>query len=108
MIFQFGADLFYANVGRFVANVHGLVEGADPRVKWPVVDAGAITRIDYSAARVLADLQQESPLDSKPISNFAFANCLVPMLVRIRIQRWGLAVRALVPARAPRNEEFTT
>ena len=30
--------------------------------------------IDYSAARVLADLQQESPLDSKPISNFAFAN----------------------------------
>ena len=59
VIFQFGADLFYANVGRFVAEVRGLVEGADPPVKWLVVDAGAITSIDYSAARVLADLQQD-------------------------------------------------
>lgn len=59
VIFQFGADLFYANVGRFVADVRGLVEGADPPLKWLVVDAGAITSIDYSAARVLADLQQD-------------------------------------------------
>ena len=59
VIFQFGADLFYANAGRFVAEVRGLVEGADPPVKWLVVDAGAITSIDYSAARVLADLQQD-------------------------------------------------
>jgi high affinity sulfate transporter 1 len=59
VIFQFGADLFYANAGRFVADVRGLVEGADPPVKWLVVDAGAITSIDYSAARVLADLQQD-------------------------------------------------
>lgn len=59
VIFQFGADLFYANVGRFVADVRALVEGADPPVKWLVVDAGAITSIDYSAARVLADLQQD-------------------------------------------------
>ena len=28
-------------------------------MKWLVVDAGAITSIDYSAARVLADLQQD-------------------------------------------------
>ena len=59
VIFQFGADLFYGNVSRFVADVRGLVEGADPAVKWMVVDAGAITSIDYSAARVLADLQQD-------------------------------------------------
>ncbi len=28
----------------------------------------------------------ESPLDSKPNSNFPFANRLVPVLVRVRIQ----------------------
>ncbi|HTW88732.1 MAG TPA: SulP family inorganic anion transporter [Candidatus Binataceae bacterium] len=59
VIFQFGADLFYANVGRFVADVRGLVEGVNPPVKWLVVDAGAITSIDYSAARVLGELQQD-------------------------------------------------
>jgi sulfate permease, SulP family len=59
VIFQFGADLFYANAGRFAADVRGLVEGAATPVNWLVVDAGAITGVDYSAARVLRDLQQD-------------------------------------------------
>jgi sulfate permease, SulP family len=59
VIFQFGADLFYANAGRFAADVRGLVEGAATPVNWLVVDAGAITSVDYSAARVLRDLQQD-------------------------------------------------
>jgi MFS superfamily sulfate permease-like transporter len=56
LVFQFGADLFYANAGRFVEDVRGLVERAPTRVKWLVVDAGAITSVDYSAARVLRAL----------------------------------------------------
>jgi hypothetical protein len=59
VIFQFGADFFYANAGRFAADVRGLVEGAASPVNWLVVDAGAITSVDYSAARVLRDLQQD-------------------------------------------------
>jgi SulP family sulfate permease len=59
VIFQFGADLFYANANRFAADVRGLVEGAITQVNWLVVDAGAITSVDYSAARVLRDLQQD-------------------------------------------------
>jgi SulP family sulfate permease len=59
VIFQFGADLFYANAGRFAADVRRLVDGAVTPVKWFVVDAGAITSVDYSAARVLRDLQQD-------------------------------------------------
>jgi sulfate permease, SulP family len=59
VIFQFGADLFYANVGRFAEDVRGLVEGAATPVNWLVVDAGAITSVDYSAARVLRDLQRD-------------------------------------------------
>jgi len=45
--FNSGQTFFYANVGRFVADMRGLVEGADPPVKWLVFDAGAITSIDY-------------------------------------------------------------
>ncbi len=59
VIFQFGADLFYANAGRFAENLRSLVEGAATPVKWLVVDAGAITSVDYSAARVLRDLQHD-------------------------------------------------
>src|SRR5262249_8278249 len=57
VIFQFGADLFYANAGRFAEEVRGLLEGAPTPVSWLVVDAGAITNVDYSAARVWRALQ---------------------------------------------------
>jgi sulfate permease, SulP family len=59
VVFQFGADLFYANAGRFANDVRSLVEQASTPVTWLVVDAGAITSVDYSAARVLRDLQDD-------------------------------------------------
>ena len=59
VVIQFGADLFYANANRFAADVRGLIDGAPSPVKWLVVDAGAITSIDYSAARVVEDLQRD-------------------------------------------------
>ena len=59
VIFQFGADLFYANAGRFAEDVRGLVERAPTPVNWLVVEASALTSIDYSAARVLRSLQDD-------------------------------------------------
>jgi MFS superfamily sulfate permease-like transporter len=59
VIFRFGADLFYANAGSFAEDVRGLVEGAPTPVSWLVVDAGAITNVDYSAARVLRGLHDD-------------------------------------------------
>jgi len=59
VIFRFGADLFYANVGRFVDAVQTLVGGAATPVAWLVVDGAAITSIDYSAARTLQDLHAD-------------------------------------------------
>jgi sulfate permease, SulP family len=56
IVFQFGADLFYANAGRFAEDVRSLVDRAPTPVRWLIVDAGAITRVDYSAARVLRTL----------------------------------------------------
>ncbi len=59
MIFQFGADLFYANAGRFAVDVGALASEVPEPVRWLVGDAGAITSVDYSAARVLRDLQAD-------------------------------------------------
>ena len=56
IVYRFGADLFYANHNRFTDEVHTLVERAPTPVQWFVVDAGAITNIDYSAAQSLRDL----------------------------------------------------
>jgi SulP family sulfate permease len=63
VVFQFGADLFYANAGRFAEDVRGLIEQAPTPVNWLVVDAGAITNVDYSAARVLRTLQDDLTRD---------------------------------------------
>ena len=59
VIFRFGADLFYANIGRFVEDVQRLVETAPAPLAWLVLDGGAITSIDYSAARTLQELHAD-------------------------------------------------
>ena len=56
IVFRFGADLFYANEARFVDEVNSLVEHAPAPVRHLVVDASAITDIDYSAAQTARDL----------------------------------------------------
>jgi SulP family sulfate permease len=56
VIYRFGADLFYANHARFTDDVRALVEHAPTPVRWFIVDAAAITDIDYSAARSMRDL----------------------------------------------------
>jgi len=56
MVYRFGADLFYANDNRFGDEVRALIEHAPNPVNWFVVDASAMTDIDYSAACSLRDL----------------------------------------------------
>jgi sulfate permease, SulP family len=58
VLYRFGAALFYANAGRFAEEVRCLVGPAPSSVRWLVVDAEAITGIDYSAARVVIELQE--------------------------------------------------
>ncbi|HXN10351.1 MAG TPA: SulP family inorganic anion transporter, partial [Steroidobacteraceae bacterium] len=59
IVYRFGADLFYANQNRFTDEVRALVNQAPAPLRWFVIDAGAITDIDYSAAQSLRDLLQE-------------------------------------------------
>jgi MFS superfamily sulfate permease-like transporter len=56
IVYRFGADLFYANQNRFCEEVHEMVARAPGPLRWFIVDADAITDMDYSAARSVRDL----------------------------------------------------
>jgi MFS superfamily sulfate permease-like transporter len=56
IIYRFGADLFYANDHRFTDEVRSLIGHAPTPVRWFIVDADAITDVDYSAARSIREL----------------------------------------------------
>jgi sulfate permease, SulP family len=59
ILYRFGADLFYANATRFADEVHALVDSAPLPVHWLVIEADAITNLDYTAARVVLVLIEE-------------------------------------------------
>jgi high affinity sulfate transporter 1 len=86
IIYRFGADLFYANADRFADEVRALIARAPERVRWFIVDASAVTGVDYSAARTLRDLFNE--LQAKNV-NVAFGRC-DPGL-RADLERHGVA-----------------
>ena len=57
VLYRFGAALFYANAGRFLEEVSAVVQPMPSAVRWVVVDAEAMTHVDYSAARVVIALK---------------------------------------------------
>ncbi len=59
VMFWFGADLFYANVEFFVAQLRRLIRQSPTPIRWLVVDARAITDVDFTASRALAQFQTE-------------------------------------------------
>jgi sulfate permease, SulP family len=63
VLYRFGAPLFYANAGLFSEEVRTLCGAGPSPVRWLVVDAEAITNIDYTAARVVLQLQKDLSRD---------------------------------------------
>ncbi len=59
IVYRFGADLFYANAERFADEARNLIAHAPAPVHHFVIDADALTDIDFSAARTLRDLLLE-------------------------------------------------
>jgi SulP family sulfate permease len=59
VVYQFEAALFYANAGYFVHQITMLVKSATNPVLTLIVDARAITNIDYTASRVVRALLEE-------------------------------------------------
>lgn len=62
-IYRFGAPLFYANADRFSEEVRRIVGPPPSAVRWVVLDAEAISNLDYTAARTLLRLQKELAQD---------------------------------------------
>jgi MFS superfamily sulfate permease-like transporter len=59
VLYRFGAALFYANASRFADEISALVGPSPTSVRWLIVDAEAITNLDYTAARAVQELKKE-------------------------------------------------
>jgi sulfate permease, SulP family len=59
LVYWFGSDLFYANVDRFAIQARRLAIESNVPLSWLVVDAGAITGVDYTAAGTLKELVKD-------------------------------------------------
>jgi sulfate permease, SulP family len=59
VIYRFDAALFYANAGLFAEEVARLARPVESPVHWIIIDAEAIVHVDYTASRVLRDLNLE-------------------------------------------------
>jgi sulfate permease, SulP family len=59
IIYRFSRDLFYANTTFFSEEIEGLVKSATPPIRWLILEARAITGIDYSASLTIRDVAQE-------------------------------------------------
>ena len=58
VLYRFGAALYYANANRFVDEIRTIISSSSTPVHWLIVDAEAITQVDYSAARVIEELKK--------------------------------------------------
>ena len=59
VIYSFGAALYYANASLLANQIRGLLGPAGSPVRWLIVDAEAITNVDYTAARIVQQLHKE-------------------------------------------------
>lgn len=78
VMFWFGSALFYANAPYFVEQARKLVDESPTPVRWLAIDCSAITSLDFSAGRALAELQQD--LEKAGV---------VVALARIQVKRHG-------------------
>ena len=85
VMFWFGAGLFYANAAYFAEQVRNLIDHPPSPVRWLVVDARAVTELDYSAGRALVELHQD--LSRKGI---VLALIVVAVRHRGRLERMGV------------------
>ncbi len=58
-VYRFGAALFYANAGYFAEQVRLLAAPRSAALRWLIVDAGAITNVDYTAAHIVLELLKD-------------------------------------------------
>jgi MFS superfamily sulfate permease-like transporter len=114
-IYRFGAPVFYANANRFAEEIHRLVRPPSPPLRWLVIDAGAITHVDYTAARIIRDLRLDLEAhgtglvlahvqsDLKPdLDRHHLTETIGPNLIFDSLHEALAAIRASLPAPNPK------
>ncbi len=59
IVYRLYAPLIFANARHVIARIRALVEEADPKPEWLIIDAQAITDMDITAAQRFAELYRE-------------------------------------------------
>ena len=59
VIYQFGANLYYANEARFTSEILDIVTNASPSLRWLCLSASSIHDIDFSGSEALKQLHGE-------------------------------------------------
>ncbi len=85
VVFRFAASLYYANANRFNEEILDLVGEGPPDVRWLVVEAGAISDIDYSGGETVKQVISE--LRARGV-HFAMAD--IAPGVRELLDRYGI------------------
>jgi sulfate permease, SulP family len=85
IIYRFSRDLFYANATFFAEEVQNLVKNAESPVQWFILEARAITGIDYSAYQTLQNVVRELSRQ-----HVAFVVSGLPPEVKLQFDRDGL------------------
>jgi sulfate permease, SulP family len=85
IIYRFSRDLFYANTTFFSEEIESLVKSANPSVRWLILEARAITDIDYSASLTIRDVAKELAAQ-----NVTFVISGLPAETRRQFDRDGL------------------
>ena len=58
MVYRFAGPLYYFNAAYFAHRVHDLIAGANPRVRFFLVNAEAIVDMDMNAVEILEELHR--------------------------------------------------
>jgi MFS superfamily sulfate permease-like transporter len=85
VMFWFGRDLFFANVAFFAEQARRLVHESPSPVRWLVIDANAVTGLDFSAGCALAELHQDLAK-----AGVVLAMVQVPAEHHVTLERMGL------------------
>jgi sulfate permease, SulP family len=85
VIYNFGAELFYANATRFTEEIMDIVEQADPPLRWLAINAGSVGDLDFSGADSVRQIQGELVR-----LNATLVLCAVDPAVRKLLDSYGL------------------
>lgn len=82
LVYRFEANLFYANAEHFMDEILRLVAGTKEPIRAFVLDASGIDDVDYSAAKMLAQLRGELSRRGIVVASVATAEGVLEVLER--------------------------